>query len=303
MIRHLCILADPCFLPEVPAKVSCIGRDDTVGMGLAMPRFRDRLRGRLAALVGAFLVCGLASAQTGDVNQDGVVDRTDRDAVVDHLLGITELTGTPLANADANQDGVVDVRDVVFLNRNEPDSDGDGLPDFVEPSLGLDPANADTDGNGVLDGDEDNDGDGLTNYEEDRAGLDPANTDTDGDGFSDGDEVNGGSNPVDVDSIPIFSAASPLVRFRFLSPTATELHTDGILSPTVRFRFLSATATRMDTGGILSPAVRFRYLAPSADIGFGGTVSDSIRYRYLAPPDGAVNNVQVISPTIMYRKQ
>jgi hypothetical protein len=58
------------------------------------------------------------------------------------------------------------------------DQDADNAPDELEPGLGLDPTNADTDGDHVADGDE------LNLY-----GTDPLNGDTDGDGVSDGEEL------------------------------------------------------------------------------------------------------------------
>jgi hypothetical protein len=58
------------------------------------------------------------------------------------------------------------------------DQDADNAPDELEPGLGLDPTNADTDGDHVADGDE------LNIY-----GTDPLNGDTDGDGVSDGEEL------------------------------------------------------------------------------------------------------------------
>ena len=58
------------------------------------------------------------------------------------------------------------------------DLDGDNIADELEPALGLDPTNIDTDGDGVADGDE------INIY-----GTDPLNWDTDGDGVSDGDEL------------------------------------------------------------------------------------------------------------------
>jgi hypothetical protein len=47
------------------------------------------------------------------------------------------------------------------------DSDGDGLDDSTENTLGTDPNDVDSDGNGVpdsIDSDGDNDGDGIADY-------------------------------------------------------------------------------------------------------------------------------------------
>lgn len=71
---------------------------------------------------------------------------------------------------------------------NPGDQDGDGVDDAFEfYSLGTDPTNPDTDG------------DGLTDYEA-AYGLNPLNPDTDGDGVSDGAELAQGSNPFLPDS-------------------------------------------------------------------------------------------------------
>lgn len=69
------------------------------------------------------------------------------------------------------------------------DTDGDGLYDWWEMSNTLDK-------NNPLDADEDNDSDGLTAKEEFTYKTNPNNADTDGDGINDGDEVSQGSNPV-----------------------------------------------------------------------------------------------------------
>lgn len=61
------------------------------------------------------------------------------------------------------------------------DTDSDGLPDFWEAAYGLDKT--------VANGTVDTDADGLTNEEEYRAGLNPAQADTDGDGLKDGVET------------------------------------------------------------------------------------------------------------------
>jgi outer membrane protein OmpA-like peptidoglycan-associated protein len=84
---------------------------------------------------------------------------------------------------------------------SDNDVDGDGLLNSVEEQLGTDPKKADTDGDGLSDGDEvnkyhtnplkaDSDGDGLSDKDEIMIyKTDPNKTDTDGDGLSDGDEV------------------------------------------------------------------------------------------------------------------
>lgn len=90
------------------------------------------------------------------------------------------------------------------------DPDHDGLTNLEEFQNGTDPNNPDTDGDGILDGDEvhkyhtnplkaDTDGDGLTDAEEIRLGTDPLNPDTDGDGIPDGIEVKLGLNPLVAD--------------------------------------------------------------------------------------------------------
>lgn len=95
------------------------------------------------------------------------------------------------------------------------DSDGDNLSDELESQHGTDPYNADTDGDGVADGDEiniyganplnaDTDGDGLTDGNElFWTNTDPLLWDTDGDGWGDGDEVNNrGTDPTNASSFP-----------------------------------------------------------------------------------------------------
>jgi hypothetical protein len=69
------------------------------------------------------------------------------------------------------------------------DTDGDRMHDAFELRYGLDPADPDQNGNGVLDGQEDIDGDGLGNAAEALADTHPAVPDTDGDGLSDAEEL------------------------------------------------------------------------------------------------------------------
>jgi Concanavalin A-like lectin/glucanases superfamily/Bacterial TSP3 repeat len=94
------------------------------------------------------------------------------------------------------------------------DSDGDGLNDGEEISLGTLPDDPDTDGDGMGDGWEatnglnpldpadaglDGDTDGLTNYQEFLWSTDPADNDSDGDTLLDGWEVTYNNNGLDGD--------------------------------------------------------------------------------------------------------
>ncbi|MBM4361994.1 MAG: DUF11 domain-containing protein, partial [Deltaproteobacteria bacterium] len=90
---------------------------------------------------------------------------------------------------DANRNGVVETGE---LDPNDPtddstrlDTDGDGLSDALEQTLGSDPEDADSDDDGLRDGDESNpgddaDGDGKNNV---------TDADSDGDGLFDGTEA------------------------------------------------------------------------------------------------------------------
>lgn len=75
------------------------------------------------------------------------------------------------------------------------DTDGDGMPAWLEMELGTDPGNSDTNGDGISDNaairsgisatDPDMDDDGVTNRKEKELGTDPFGSDSDGDSVSD----------------------------------------------------------------------------------------------------------------------
>jgi hypothetical protein len=101
------------------------------------------------------------------------------------------------------------------LSEANLDSDGDGLTDDEEATLGTDPNDADSDDDGLNDGDEvnvhgsdpnnsDSDGDGLSDGSEIGSNpfvTDPTNTDTDGDGIDDGIEISISTDPTTPDII------------------------------------------------------------------------------------------------------
>jgi hypothetical protein len=90
-------------------------------------------------------------------------------------LGITDAKGNPLAAPYSS----------TFQIISGTDSDGDGIVDNVEATLGLAPENQDSNANGIPDGSEDYDGDGLRNAWELRYGFDPRLVDTNSNGTND----------------------------------------------------------------------------------------------------------------------
>ncbi len=89
---------------------------------------------------------------------------------------------------------VSDIQSVLFNIDGPPDADEDGLPDSLETRVGVctNHLDADTDDDGIPDGEEDADQDGIIDSNE----TDPCNPDTDGDGIQDGTET-GKILPVD----------------------------------------------------------------------------------------------------------
>ena len=104
---------------------------------------------------------------------------------------------------DTDGDGLPDyIEEIYDTDPENPDTDGDGLTDYEEVySIGTNPLKSDTDENGINDADDDPDNDGLTNREELDIGTSPFSADTDEDGLSDYDEVNKfNTDPLNTDS-------------------------------------------------------------------------------------------------------
>ncbi len=126
----------------------------------------------------------------------------------------------PLRDApDTDGDGVIDWIEIrVGTDPIQNDTSGDGLIDFDELTVYFtDPLDLDTDDDGmpdaweveyginplINDADQDPDNDGLINIGEYYYGTDPFKEDTDGDGFSDGLEIKIGADPLNRWSNPI----------------------------------------------------------------------------------------------------
>jgi predicted lipoprotein with Yx(FWY)xxD motif len=150
-------------------------------------------RATAARLAGALLLATLTvpalsiaagAAGCGACDDDG-----------DGLTNADELTvyGTDLQNPDSDGDGVYDGYEVSMgLSPLSADSDGDGLGDYEELNQddGSDPGSGDADADGLSDG-----------YEGQVSLTDPYTADTDRDGLSDGKEINvTGTDPLRADS-------------------------------------------------------------------------------------------------------
>jgi len=151
----------------------------------------------------------------------GTVNITAQNLNMNRVVIIADSIVLNAPNVNANYDGgtasfVGNISEPFNVPYSEwhylDDTDGDGLPDLVEKhydidplnadtdgdllldgeelfSFGTDPAKYDTDGNGVSDFDEDLDQDGLSNGREKQYGTVPYKPDTDEDTLTDGDEA------------------------------------------------------------------------------------------------------------------
>ncbi|MGM0575061.1 MAG: OmpA family protein [Myxococcota bacterium] len=129
-----------------------------------------------------------AESTPTDTDGDTLCDAVDKDDDADGVPDADEqLCGTdPLDPASKPLEiDLVDTDGDGEVNCVDSDDDGDQLPDAAEAKLGSDPLVADTDGDGLDDGEEDANRDGVTQSGE----TSPIKRDTDGDGLDDGVEV------------------------------------------------------------------------------------------------------------------
>ncbi|MBF94632.1 MAG: hypothetical protein CMH58_05660 [Myxococcales bacterium] len=117
---------------------------------------------------------------------------------------------------DLDEDGLEDQWEMTYFQdldqAGDDDPDADGLSNAEEQDLGTNPVSADTDEDGLQDGDEvtgnpatdprraDTDGDGLNDGQEGELGTDPTDTDSDNDQLSDAQDVQAGLDPLNSDT-------------------------------------------------------------------------------------------------------
>ncbi|MBI5545420.1 MAG: hypothetical protein HY901_16160 [Deltaproteobacteria bacterium] len=145
-----------------------------------------------------------------DTDADGLLDGTE-DANHDGVRGPAETNplvadsdgdGCPDGYEDGDRDGTLDPGESNPLTAGDCtlgslDSDGDGLSDVVEVQVThTDPLKADTDGDGLRDGEEDRNADGVLDAGE----TDPRSADTDCDGLYDAEEAGFRTDPRRADS-------------------------------------------------------------------------------------------------------
>jgi hypothetical protein len=243
------------------------GDVDVVIPAIATTEWLEHTGAGLAPRATLSPVWGLNHVAVADVDGDGSPDLVGDDS--GYPSGVVVVPRTPtgwgagtlidsaspvhaVAFVDADADGDHDVvvidefwyslRAVLLRNPGFLDTDGDGLSNVAEGERGTTPDDADTDDDGLPDGDElrrwrtdpldpvdagriDRDGDGVTDADEAAAGSDPERgdsdadgawdlaeaargtdptaPDTDGDGALDGDESWCGSDPLDASSIDV----------------------------------------------------------------------------------------------------
>lgn len=175
-------------------------------------------------VVGGFVNDGTVTFGIDDVNDSGVsgigvITNDGTSVTITVILGEFPV-GDAAATGGASTSGSTACDGVEVPLVTSPhgvaiagDADGDSLTDTEEATLGTDPNNADTDGDGIMDGFEasfsqtdpldtdsfpiDADLDGLPAELETSFGTDPNNVDSDNDGIADGWEFFLGNNPLD----------------------------------------------------------------------------------------------------------
>jgi hypothetical protein len=145
---------------------------------------------------------------------DSIVEKTDQNkvAVNSEEDAKSETQTQPQANEEQQPTQATSTEEVKATNENilfgdAKDTDMDDLTDADESKFKTDPNKPDTDGDGIIDGDE------IKIWK-----TDPLKKDTDGDKYSDADEIKNGYNPLGDGKF----ANIPMAIIRIVSSTASQ---------------------------------------------------------------------------------
>lgn len=186
-----------------------------------------------------------------------------------NLLAILFAVGALAMSAYADTTSALHV---VYAKANiveSVDSDSDGLADPSEAAIGSDPAVADTDGDGLSDGDEEI----LLNTSAVRA-------DGDGDGFSDGLEVAAGSDPFSTSSVPVTVSGTIVNETPLVGPVRANLFATNVYDWVVNNAATAQVCRAFASDG-----------CPAA-FTFANAVASGTAFRIFAWMDANTNGVQ-----------
>jgi len=199
---------------------------------------------------------------------------------------------------------------ITFVGESaEADPDGDGLSNRIEEELNTDEKKSDSDGDGLMDGEEfltyktnpsstDTDGDGLSDAAEVREHrTNPLKSDSDGDGLSDGDEATKhNSDPLKADTDADGLPDGDEVLKHGTNPTKSDTDGDG-LSDVEEVQVYKTDPTKVDTDGDglrdVEEAKKFGTNPLKTDTD-GGTVGDGAEVARGLNPTDAADDVPVV---------
>lgn len=277
--------------------------DDLSGAGLHFPfgigltHFFDRSFGINLALGGNGSLNDKMNAVIDDVN-DGYWN-----GVLSFTIALDNGEG------DTDGDGLSDNEErTIGTDPNNPDTDGDGLSDGKEvDKYETNPLNSDTDGDGLKDGREvnetdtdpkkaDTDGDGLTDGEEvDKIKSDPKKMDTDGDGLNDGEEVkNYKTDPLKADTDGDTLTDGDEVKKHKTDPLNKDTDQDGLYD-NVEINTSKTNPTNPDTDGDTlrdGEEVNTYKTNPNNPDTDGGTVADGVEVKRGTNPLDANDDIE-----------
>jgi hypothetical protein len=170
---------------------------------------------------------GLNNEQERALGMDIYKADTDGDGINDGLevkYGLNPLVAD--ASIDSDNDGWTNAQEVAqgtnpLVDERGMDLDGDGLTTEQELALGTDPNKADTDADGLLDGQEDANHNGVVDAGE----THPLLRDTDGDGIADGQDVQplvaNQANPLDTTGMtePLVLSGTHVYTSIYIAPS------------------------------------------------------------------------------------